>query len=82
MQNNESRSDIDKILKDSDFLSHFSFDIRPYLRVVTYKKGEYIIRDTVSGDRHRQDLRHPQKRPPVPDQLFHSPCLLRSAGAV
>lgn len=46
MQNNESRSDIDKILKDSDFLSHFSFDIRPYLRVVTYKKGEYIIRDT------------------------------------
>lgn len=39
MQNNESRSDIDKILKDSDFLSHFSFDIRPYLRVVTYKKG-------------------------------------------
>ncbi|HIZ79028.1 MAG TPA: cyclic nucleotide-binding domain-containing protein [Candidatus Lachnoclostridium stercorigallinarum] len=46
MKNTESRKAIDKILKDSGFLSHFSFDIRPYLRVVDYKKGEYITRDT------------------------------------
>lgn len=46
MRNSESPRAVDNILKSSDFLSHFSFDIRPYLRVVTYGRGEYIIRDT------------------------------------
>lgn len=34
------------ILKKHSFDSHFSFDIRPYIHVTEYQKGEYIIRNT------------------------------------
>lgn len=37
---------IDKILNEYDFESHFSFSIRPYMRIVEYEKEEYIIRST------------------------------------
>ena len=46
MENLESQKAVETILKKTEFLSHFSFDIRPYLRVTTYKRGEYIIRNT------------------------------------
>lgn len=39
MENLESQKAVETILKKTEFLSHFSFDIRPYLRVTTYKRG-------------------------------------------
>lgn len=46
MKNAESPAVTDRILKEHDFDSHFSFDIRPHIRVTEYEKGEYIIRNT------------------------------------
>lgn len=46
MKSTKSPEATDRILKENGFLLHFSFDIRPYLRVTEYEKGEYIIRNT------------------------------------
>ncbi len=46
MKQLNSQATIEEILKDSRFLLHFSFDIRPYIRITEYHKGEYIIRNT------------------------------------
>ena len=46
MKSAKSPEATDRILKENGFLLHFSFDIRPYLRVTEYEKGEYIIRNT------------------------------------
>ena len=37
---------ISKILERSSFLSNFSFDVIPYLKIAVYQKGEYIIHDS------------------------------------
>ncbi len=39
---------IQHILEEHKFLDHFSFDILPYIQIVEYDKGEYIIRPTDS----------------------------------
>ena len=46
MKSAESTAVTDRVLKEHEFESHFSFDIRPHVRVTEYEKGEYIIRNT------------------------------------
>ena len=46
MKSAESTAVTDRVLKEHEFESHFSFDIRPHIRVTEYEKGEYIIRNT------------------------------------
>ena len=46
MKSAENTAVTDKVLKEHEFESHFSFDIRPHVRVTEYEKGEYIIRNT------------------------------------
>ena len=45
MKHLSNSSDIEHILEEHKFLLYFSFDIRPYIRITEYHKGEYIIRD-------------------------------------
>lgn len=37
---------IDNILQETGFTHHFSFSIRPCIRITEYDKGEYIIQNT------------------------------------
>ena len=46
MKSAENTAVTDRVLKEHEFESHFSFDIRPHVRVTEYEKGEYIIRNT------------------------------------
>ena len=46
MRHLHNKAAIEPILEESGFLLRFSFDIRPYLRIVEYRRGEYIIRNT------------------------------------
>ena len=40
MKSAENTAVTDKVLKEHEFESHFSFDIRPHVRVTEYEKGE------------------------------------------
>lgn len=46
MKQLSNQETIENILRNHGFLLHFSFDIRPYIRVTEYHKGEYVIRNT------------------------------------
>lgn len=46
MKSAESPAVTERVLKETGFPLQFSFDIRPYVRVTEYDKGEYIIRNT------------------------------------